>query len=111
MEWARNYDSGLSTAQDNQTDFRRHAQAYGCADGAEAAVDVEVRHGGRLRGEERWAEGSRRARGGRGAVPGSGRKKRTVVEAGDVVGDEARGAETMVENLHLDLAAVSVTRE
>src|SRR6266702_3490818 len=32
-------------------------------------------------------------------------------EASDVVGNEARGAETMVENLHLDLAAVSVTRE
>ncbi len=104
-------NSKLSAAQDNQTDFGRHSQTHGSADSAEAAVDVEVRHGGRLRGEERWAEGSRRARGGRGAVPGSGRKKRTVVEAGDVVGDEARGAKTMVENLHLDLAAVSVTRE
>src|SRR6266571_3783330 len=107
-------NSKLSAAQDNQTDFGGHAQAYGCTNGAEAAVDVEVRHGGRLRGEERWAEGSRRARrarGGRGAVPGNGRKKRTVIEAGDVVGYEARGAETMVEDLHLDLTAVSVTRE
>src|SRR5712664_3486260 len=38
-------------------------------------------------------------------------KERALVEAGDIVGDESRGAEAMVENFHLDLAAVGVAGE
>src|SRR5437879_7638160 len=38
-------------------------------------------------------------------------KERALVEAGDIVGDEARGAEAMVENFHLNLAAVGVAGE
>ena len=37
-----------------------------------------------------------------------GHEQRPVIEAGDVIGDEARGAEADVENLHLHLAAVRV---
>src|SRR5882762_6408677 len=38
-------------------------------------------------------------------------EKRALVEAGDVIGDEARGAEAMIEDFHLDLAAVGVAGE
>src|SRR5882672_1914277 len=44
-------------------------------------------------------------------VTGCGAKERALVEAGDVIGDEARGAEAVVENLHLNLAAVRVASE
>jgi len=35
-------------------------------------------------------------------------EKRALVETGDVISDETRGAEAMIEDFHLDLAAVSV---
>src|SRR5258708_17667288 len=70
-----------------------------------------MRHGRRWRGEQRGAErrggGSVRS----GAFIGSGGEERTLVKAGDVVGDEARGAETMVEDFDLDLSAMGMTGE
>jgi hypothetical protein len=38
-------------------------------------------------------------------------EKGALVEAGDVVGDEARRAEAMVEDFDLDLSAVGVAGE
>ena len=38
-----------------------------------------------------------------------GRKKQALIKTGDVVGNEARGAQAMVENLDLDLSSVGVT--
>src|SRR5882762_300289 len=38
-------------------------------------------------------------------------EKRALVEAGDVIGDEARGAEAMVEDFDLNLSAVGVAGE
>src|SRR6266404_8837815 len=56
--------------------------------------------------------GHRRLVTGRGSALVDGcREKRALVEAGDVIGDEARGAEAMVEDFHLDLAAVGVPGE
>src|SRR5579859_5446937 len=37
-----------------------------------------------------------------------GHEQRPVIEAGDVIGDEARGAEADVQDFHLHLAAVGV---
>src|SRR6266513_1829764 len=68
-----------------------------------------MRHGRRRRGEERRAEcpshGSVRS----SAFIRGGRKKQTLIKTGDVVGNEARGAQAMVENLNLDLSSVGVT--
>src|SRR6266852_2999382 len=38
-------------------------------------------------------------------------EKRALVKAGDVIGDEASGAEAMIKDFHLDLAAVGVAGE
>src|SRR5713101_2374730 len=101
----------LGGAKDDQADFGRYAEAYWSADGAESAVHVDVRHGRRRRGEERRAE--RQSGGGvrSGAFIGGGREERALVRTSDVVGDEARGAEAMVENFDLDLSAVGVASE
>ncbi len=107
-EAARRGEDWLGGAKDNQADFGRDAQAYWSADRAEAAIHVNMRHGRRSRGEERGAE---RQSGGdvrSGAFIGGRREERALVEAGDIVGDEARGAEAMVENFDLDLSAVGV---
>ena len=40
-----------------------------------------------------------------------GGEQRALVESGDVIGDEAGGAEAMIEDFHLDLAAVGVAGE
>src|SRR5437899_11560617 len=56
--------------------------------------------------------GHRRLVTGRGSALVDGcREKRALVEAGDIIGDETRGAEAMIEDFHLDLAAVGVAGE
>src|SRR5713101_4431214 len=101
----------LGGAKDDEADFGRDAQAYWSADRTQAAVDVDMRHGRRSGGEERGAE---RPSGGRvrgSAFIGSGGEQGALVEAGDVVGDEARGAQAMVEDFDLDLSAMGVAGE
>src|SRR5712692_3982525 len=101
----------LGGAKDDEADFGRDAQAYWSADSTQAAVDVDMRHGRRSGGEERGAE---RPSGGRvrgSAFIGSGGEQGALVEAGDVVGDEARGAQAMVEDFDLDLSAMGVAGE
>jgi hypothetical protein len=101
----------LGSAKDDQADFWRDAQAYWSADGAKAAIHVDMSHWTRSGGEERRAECAS-GRGVRsGAVIRGRRKERALVKAGDIVGDEARGAEAMVEDFDLDLPAMSVTGE
>src|SRR5260370_23444806 len=68
-------------------------------------------HGRRLRSEERRAERSSGARVRSGTFIESGREERALVKAGDVVGDESRGAQAMVEDFDRNLAAVGVTGE
>src|SRR5882724_3114295 len=95
----------LGAAKDEQRDFRRNAEADGSADGAEAAVDVDVGHGSRMHGHRRLVTG-------RGSTLVDGcREQRALVESGDVIGDETRGTEAMVEDFHLDLAAMRVACE
>src|SRR5882724_2317474 len=95
----------LGAAKDEQRNFWRNAEADGSADGAEAAIHVDAGHGRRMHGHRRLVTG-------RGSTFVDGcREKWALVEAGDIVGDEARGAKTMVEDFHLDLAAVSVAGE
>src|SRR5260370_28657542 len=68
-------------------------------------------HGRRLRSKERRAEGSSGARVRSGTIIESGREERALIKAGDVVGDESRGTQAMVEDFDLDLSAVRVTRK
>src|SRR4029077_15182940 len=101
----------LGGAKDDQADFGRDAQAYWSADSAKAAIHVDMSHRGRGRGEERGTEQPSGGGVGSSAFIESGREEGALVEAGDVVRDEARGTEAMVENFDLDLSAVSVTGE
>src|SRR5258708_37632261 len=84
---------GLSAAEDDETDFGRHAEAYGSADRAQATVHVDMGHGRRLRSEERRAEGSSRGSVRSGTIIEGGREERALIKAGDVVGDESRGTQ------------------
>src|SRR5882724_7883765 len=95
----------LDAAKDEQRDFRRHAKADGSADGAESAIHVDAGHGRRMHGHRRLVTG-------RGsAFIERSRKKGALVQAGDVIGDKTRGAEAVIEDFHLDLAAVGVAGE
>src|SRR5258708_6885125 len=102
---------GLSAAEDDETDFGRHAEAYGSADRAQATVHVDMHHGGRLRSEGRRAERSSGARVRSGTFIESRREERALIKAGDVVGDESRGAQAMVEDFDLYLTAMGMTGE
>src|ERR1700756_2891656 len=96
----------LRAAQGDQRDFRWDAEAHGGADCAESAIDVE--------------DGKRRLRVARArrfvarrivyvfkcADIRSGHGERPEVRTRNVVRNKARGTQAMVENLHLDLAAV-----
>src|SRR2546430_97196 len=44
-------------------------------------------------------------------ISGSWRKKRTLVKAGNVIGDKAGGTKAVIENFDLNLSAVGVTGE
>ena len=92
----------LSAAQREQRNFRRHAEPHWSADGAESAVHIN--RGVRAVqscGVQEFLRGD-----------GLGRsEQRPHVETGDVVGDEARGTQAVVENFDLNLAAVSVAGE
>src|SRR6184192_2291797 len=70
-----------------------------------------MRHRRRRRGQEQGAKGSSgesiRGR----AIGGGRRKKRTLVKARDVVGNEARGTEAVVKDFHLNLATVSMSSQ
>jgi hypothetical protein len=104
-DYDRMWKNWLGSAQYNQSDFRWHAQTHGGADCAKAAIDVNICHPRRRGGERQWNGTMSR---GSSLPVGSGRKKRALVQTGDVVGDEARGAEAMVEDFDLDLATVGV---
>ena len=101
----------LGGAEDDQADFGRDAQAYWSADGAKAAIDVNVRHGNERQSGERRAESASGGGVRSGAIIERRGEKRALIEAGDVIGDEARGAEAMVEDFDLDLSAVGVAGE
>src|SRR5437899_10913664 len=68
-----------------------------------------MRHRRRRRGQEQGAKGSSGERIRGRAIGGGRRKKRTLVKARDVVGNEARGTEAVVKDLHLNLATVSMS--
>ncbi len=97
---------GLRGAQRNQRDFRRDAEAHGGSDGAEPAIDIEHR-------ERRLgvAEGARVICILKRTVIRRGHGERPEVRTGNVIGDEASGAEAVIEDFHLDLAAVRVAGE
>src|SRR5260370_31047541 len=99
----------LGGTEDDETDFGRQAEANGSADRTQSTVHVDMGHGRRLRSEERRAERSSGARVRSGTIIESGREERALIKAGDVVGDESRGAQAMVEDFDLDLSAVRVT--
>lgn len=92
----------LCAAKEDQADLRRYAQTYWSADGAKAAVHVDARH---RRGF--WSEfpgrNNRTC-----ALIGGRRKHGALIEAGDVIADEARGTEAVIQNFHLNLPAVGV---
>src|SRR5260370_14809947 len=50
------FRSGLGAPEDDETDFGRHAEAYGSADRSQAPVHVDMGHGRRLRSEEHTSE-------------------------------------------------------
>ena len=103
------FGDGLGTAEDDETDLGRYTEAYGSAHRSQTTVHVDMRHRRRGEGKERRAE---RLSGGsvRGStIRGSRRKKRTLVKAGDIVGDKARGTEAVIENFDLYLSTVGVT--
>ena len=101
----------LGGTEDDQADFGRDSETDGGADSAETAINVNMRHGNgsgiEERRTERASDGSVRV----GALIRSGGKERALIETSDVVGDKARGAEAMVEDLDLDLSAVRVASE
>src|SRR5260370_33099721 len=105
------FRSGLGAPEDDETDFGRHAEAYGSADRSQASVHVDMGHGRLLRREGRRAERSSRGSVRSGTIIESGREERALIKAGDVVGDESRGTQAMVEDFDLNLSAVGVTRE
>jgi hypothetical protein len=91
-------------AQDDEGYLRGNAQANWGTDGAQASIDVEAR-GLRLRICCEDIGGSTHQ-------DFFGRLvQRPLEQAGDIVGDESRGRETVIENFHLDLAAVRVAGE
>src|SRR5258708_25511767 len=100
--------SQLGSAEDNQADFRRDAQAHWGADGPKASVHVDVSHGDGSGGEERWAESPGDGSVGSSAFIGSRSEKRALIKAGVEVGDKARGAQGMVEDFALDLSTGGV---
>src|SRR5437588_6197038 len=101
----------LGSAKDDEADLGRDAEADGGADRAQAAIHIEMGNGRQVRVKER-----RTGRLGGGSVrsstiSGSWRKKRTLVKAGNVIGDKARGTKAVIENFDLNLSAVGVTGE
>src|SRR5467141_911658 len=108
---ASGLESCLSRAQDNQANFGRDAEAYWGADSAQAAIHVDMSHWARSGGEERRAERASGRRVRSRTVSGGRRKERTLVKAGNVVGDEARWAQAMIKDFDLDLSAMGVTGE
>src|SRR5260370_21033544 len=99
----------LGGTEDGERDVGRDAEENGSADRSQATVHVDMGHGRRLQSEERRAERSRGARVRSGTFIESGREERALIKAGDVVGDESRGTQAMVEDFDLDLSAVRVT--
>src|SRR6266446_8710502 len=103
--------AALRASEREQRDLRRNPKAHRSADGAEPAIHIE--------------SGKRRLRlaGYRGVIgcavvyvfdganPVRGHGQRSEVRPGDVIGDEARGAQTMVQDFDLDLPAMGVTGE
>src|SRR5438552_16844859 len=99
----------LGAAKDDETDLGRHTETYGSADRAQDAIYVHVGHRVGGQGKERWV--GRPSSGSVRSSPfiGSRCEERSLVEAGDIVGDKARGAQAMVEDFDLYLSAVGMT--
>src|SRR5579859_848986 len=93
----------LHAAEDDVGDFGWGAEANWRAYRTEAAVYVEG--GEAVGGVGHELDGFAHAL---GLV---GHEQRPVIEAGDVIGDEARRAEADIENFYLHLAAVGVPGE
>src|SRR5260221_9367426 len=102
--WMGNHgNGGLDAGEDDVGDFGWGAEAGWGAYRADAAVYVE---GGKaVGGVGHELDGFAHAL---GLV---GHEERAVIEAGNVIGDEAGGAEADVENFDLYLAAVGVAGE
>src|ERR1700687_2910881 len=101
----------LRAAEREQRNFRRNTEAHGGTDRTQSAIDIEYR--------ERWlgVAGSQRLVARRivclfqSPEICCGHGERPEVRAGDVIGDKARGAESMIEAFYLDLPAVGVPRQ
>src|SRR6185437_13019073 len=94
----------LAAAKDDQRNLGRHAEANRSAYGAQAAIDVETR--------------CVRSRVGAGLVGLSldvnlvrRLEQRPLEQSRNVIRDEPRRRQTVIENFHLDLPAVRVPRE
>src|SRR5258707_11637801 len=97
------YRDRSDAAEDDVGDFRRGAEADWGAYRADAAVYVE--------GGEAVGGVGHELDGFALALWLIGHEQRAAIEAGDVIGDEARGAEADVQDFHLHLAAVGVACE
>src|SRR5206468_11102388 len=95
----------LGSAKDDEADLGRDAEADGGADRAQSAIHIEMGNGRQVRVKEqrtgRLGGGSVRS----STISGSWRKKRTLVKAGNVIGDKARGTKAVIENFDLNLSA------
>src|SRR5205807_1304362 len=80
----------LDAAKNDETDFGRDAETNRGANRSQTAIHIKMRHG-RRRGREREVEGLNGGSVRSGTIRGCRRKKRTLVKAGDIVGNETRG--------------------
>src|SRR5260370_32569035 len=102
---------GLCGAQRNQRDFRRDAEAHGGSDGAQSPIDIEYRERRLGVAKRRRHVASRVVSISKSAVIRRGHRERPEVRTGNVISNEASGTEAVIEDLHLDLAAVRVACE
>src|SRR5262249_22509049 len=100
----------LGSAKGQQRDFRRNAQAHRSAYGTEAAIHVQDRMAV-LRIEVREVKACRLGRALPCAIVLRRREQRTLVGTRNVVGDETRRTQAMVEDFDLNLTAVRVPGE
>src|SRR5215467_4178777 len=94
--------AGSGAAQYQQGNFRRYAQPHRRTHGSETAVHIDCR----MRALQRGSMQKLLRRYGPGRS-----EKWPHVQAGDIVGDEPRRAQTVIENLHLNLPAMGVHRK
>src|SRR5450755_3948312 len=101
----------LSAAQNDESDFRRNTDAHRRAYRAESPIDINR---GQPFGSAFFVRNPRSLgislRAARGHIERRS-EERALIMPRNVIGDEPRGAEAVIENLNLDLAAVGVSGE